>query len=65
MLQVSRTTFGASESVKFRMSWNSTKFDVVARFRETISMVKSVLSLRSRNIPDFDRNYHFTFSHEI
>ena len=29
---------------KFRLSLNSTKFDMVVRFRETISTVKSVLS---------------------
>ena len=32
-------THGASKDVKFRLSRNSTKFDVVARFRETIPMV--------------------------
>ena len=35
---------GALKNMKFRLSRNSTKFDVVARFRETIPMVKSVLS---------------------
>ena len=35
-------TLGASKNVKFRLSWNSTKFDVVARFCETIPIVKSV-----------------------
>ena len=35
---------GASKNVKFRLSRNSTKFDMVARFRETIIMVKSVSS---------------------
>ena len=40
--QVSHTTFGASKNMKFRPSQNSTKFNVVARFRETISTVKSV-----------------------
>ena len=37
-------TPGASKDVKFRLSRNSTKFDVVARFREMIPTVKSVLS---------------------
>ena len=37
-------TPGASKNVKFRLSWNSTKFDVVARFHETIPTVKSVSS---------------------
>ena len=38
------STLGALKNVKFRLSWNSTKFDVVARFYEKISTVKSVLS---------------------
>ena len=42
--QVSRTTLGTSKNVKFLLSRNSTKFDVVVRFCETISIVKSVLS---------------------
>ena len=37
-------TLGASQNVKFRLSRNSTKLDVVARFRETIPTVKSVSS---------------------
>ena len=41
---VSRTIVCASKNVKFRLSRNSTKFDEVARFRETIPTVKSVLS---------------------
>ena len=41
------------------------KFDVVARFRETIPTVKSILSCeRSRKISGFDRNYDFTFFSE-
>ena len=44
MCQVSRTTPGASKNVKFRLSRNSTKFDVVGRFRETIPTVNSILS---------------------
>ena len=32
------------KTCKFRLSQNSTKFDVVARFRETIPTVKSVSS---------------------
>ena len=47
MHQVSCTTLGALKNVKFRLSRNLTKFDVVARFRKTIQT-------------DFDRNYHFT-----
>ena len=31
------------KTCKFRLSHNSTKFDVVARFHETIQMVKSIL----------------------
>ena len=42
--QVSRTPLRASKNVKFRLSRNSTTFDVVARFRETIPTVKSVSS---------------------
>ena len=34
----------ASKYLKFRLSWNSTKFDWVARFRKTIPTVQSVLS---------------------
>ena len=37
-------TLGASKNVKFRLSQNSTKFDVLARFRETIPTAKSVSS---------------------
>ena len=54
MQQVSHTTLGASKNVKFRLSWNSTKFDVTARFRETIPTVKSVsLSEIYKKIPNF------------
>ena len=42
--QVSRTPLRASKNVKFRLSRNSTKFDVVARFYETIPTVKPVSS---------------------
>ena len=35
---------GASKNVKFRLSRNSTNFDVIARFCETIPTVKSVSS---------------------
>ena len=42
MCQVSRTPLGALKNVKFRLSRNPTKFDVVARFREMIPTVKSV-----------------------
>ena len=37
--QVSLVTLGASKNVKLRLSRNSTKFDVIARFRETILIV--------------------------
>ena len=37
-------TPGASKNVKFQLSWNLTKLDVVARFCETIPIVKSVSS---------------------
>ena len=38
------TRHGALKNVKFRLSRNSTKFDMVARFHETIPTVKSVSS---------------------
>ena len=44
MPQVSLTILDALKNVKFRLSRNSTKFDAVARFCETIPMVKSILS---------------------
>ena len=44
--QVSLVTPSASKSVKFRLSWNSTKFDVIARFRKTISTMESVSSTK-------------------
>ena len=34
------------KTCKFRLSQNSTKLDMVARFRETISTVKSVSSFK-------------------
>ena len=42
--QVSRTPLCASKNVKFRLSRNLMKFDMVTRFRETIPTVKSVSS---------------------
>ena len=42
--QVSRTPLRASKNVKFQLSRNSTKFDVVVKLRKTISMEKSVSS---------------------
>ena len=44
MCQVSLFTLDASKKVKFRLSRNSTKFDRVAKFCETIPTVKFVLS---------------------
>ena len=42
------------------------KFDMIARFRETIPMVKSVSSSEIKKfISDFDRNYHFTLLSRI
>ena len=41
---MSRVTLVASKNVKFRLSRNSTKFDAVTRFRETIPTVKSISS---------------------
>ena len=37
-------TPNASKNMKFRLSWNPTKFDGLTRFRETNSTVKSVSS---------------------
>ena len=42
--QVSHIPLRASKNVKFRLSQNSMKFDVVARFHETIPTVESVSS---------------------
>ena len=50
---------GASKNMKFRLSQNSTKFDVVARFCEMIPMVKSVLSHEITILP-FSRKFEFS-----
>ena len=42
--QVLLVVLGASKNMEFRLSWNLTKLDVVAIFRETIPTGKSVLS---------------------
>ena len=57
-------TPSASKNVNFRLFPNLTKFDMVARFRETIPTVKSVFHPRSRKILDFDRNDHFAIFSE-
>ena len=62
MCQVSRTTPVALKSVKIL---TVSKFDVLARFHETIPTVKFVSSPKSIKIPDFDRNYNFTNFHKI
>ena len=63
---MSRITLGASKNVKFRLSRNSMKFDVVARFREMILTVKPVSSSEIKKfISDFDQNYHFTLLSKI
>ena len=46
-----------SKNVKFRLFRNSTKFDVVAKFRERISMVKSVCHPRSKKFLGFSLYY--------
>ena len=51
--QVSFTTLDASKNVKFRLSWNSTKFNVVARFRKMLSTVKSISSYQIYKIFGF------------
>ena len=60
MCQVSRTTLGALKKVKFRLSRNLTKFDVVARFRETIPTVKPVSSSEIKKIQILTEFYHST-----
>ena len=51
----------SSKYVKFRLSRNSTKFDWVANFHETIPMVQSVLSSGSRKIPIFLQTISINF----
>ena len=61
------------KTCKFRLSRNSTKFNVLARFRETIPMVKSVLSfeIQRKNfgfltkLQFCNRNYDFAIFPEI
>ena len=53
------------KTCKVRLSRNSTKFDVLGKFRETIPMVKSVSSSRSRKFSDFYQNYDFAIFHKI
>ena len=45
--QVSRIPLRASKNVKFRLFRNLTKFDMVARFHETIPTVKFVSSSKT------------------
>ena len=49
------------KTCKFRLSRNSTKFYVLARFRETIPTVKSVFVIRDleNKFRIFNRNYNF------
>ena len=53
MCQVSCITLGASKNMKFQLSRNSTKFDVVARFHKTIPTVSPLRHLKSRKNLDF------------
>ena len=56
MHQVSRTTLGALKNVKFRLSRNSTKFVVVARFCEMIPTAKFVSSSEiKKKFPNFEK----------
>ena len=48
-----------SKNVKSRPPRNLTKFDVVAKFHETISTEKLFRHSRFRKIPDFYRNCDF------
>ena len=74
MRQMSRPTLVSSITCKFRLSWNSTKFDMVARFRETIPMVKSVSSSEiwknfgffpKLRFCHFSENWNFMGSHRM
>ena len=53
------------KTCKFRPSRNSTKFDVVARFRETIPTMNLFCYPRSRKILDFYQNYDFAIFSKI
>ena len=58
-------TLHASKNVKSRPPHNPTKFDVVAKFRETISTEKSVLSFEIYKKFYFYRNYDFALFEKI
>ena len=54
------------KTCKFRLSQNSTKIDVVARFHETIPTVKSILSsvfYRNYDFSLFEKNWIFSGFH--
>ena len=57
--QVSHTIIGASKNVKSRLSRNSMKFNVVARFRKTVPTVKSVSSSEIYKIFEFSTKITF------
>ena len=64
-LAMCHSTPHASKNVKSRRPRNPTKFDVVAKFRETISTEKWFCHPRSRKIPDFYRNYDFALFEKL
>ena len=53
------------KTCKFRLSYNLTKFDVVARFRGTIPTGNPFHHQRSRKISDFYQNYDFALFSKI
>ena len=56
-LAMCRPTRVSSKYVKFRLSRNSTKFDWVANFHETIPRMQSVLSSKIYKNPNFSPDY--------
>ena len=61
-LAMCRLTLVTSKYVKFRLSWNPTKFDWVAIFRETIPTVQSVSSSEVLKNPNFSPDYSVKLS---
>ena len=54
-----------SKNMKSRPPQNPTKFDVVAKFRETISTRSPFRHPRSRKISDFYQNYDLALFEKI
>ena len=55
----------SSKNVKSRLPRNPTKFDVVAKFHETVQRRSPFCHSKSRKISDFYRNYDFTIFEKI